>query len=71
MVILFKINHYNQRENLGQIGSTCSNPLPNDKILAWSKLKAFAEDKLNQFGEVSAIFIKFEIVCKFFQFGRV
>ena len=23
------------------------NPLPNDKILHWSKLKAFADDKIN------------------------
>ena len=26
---------------------TLSNPLPNDKILDWSNLKAFVDDKLN------------------------
>ena len=26
--------------------SACSNSLPNDKILDWSKLKAFADDKI-------------------------
>ena len=25
----------------------CSNPLQNDKILDWSKCKAFADDKIN------------------------
>ena len=25
----------------------CVNPLPDDKILDWSKLKAFADDKIN------------------------
>ena len=29
-------------------GEACYfNPLPNDKILDWSKLKAFADDKMN------------------------
>ena len=27
--------------------SHCINPLPNDKISAWSKLKAFADEKLD------------------------
>ena len=28
-------------------GNGSKNPLPNDKILDWSKLKAFADDKSN------------------------
>ena len=47
------------------------NPLPDDKILDWSKLKAFADDKLNVtkmiisvFDRVENIVGKGEIACK-------
>ena len=29
--------------------------LPNDKILDWSKLKAFADDKLNRFEKLKCV----------------
>ena len=48
----------------------CFNPLPDDRILDWSKLKAFADDKLNVtkmlifvFDKVENIVGKGEIVC--------
>ena len=35
-------------ETVGYQGLDCLvNPLPNDKSLDWSKLKAFADDKIN------------------------
>ena len=33
--------------DLGLYSSIILNPLPNDNILDWSKLKGFADDKIN------------------------
>ena len=36
------------------------NPLPNDKILDWSKLKAFADDKINVTEKMKFVYRKIE-----------
>ena len=36
------------------------NPLPNDKILAWSKLKAFADDKINMTSNLKFVLVRVE-----------
>ena len=38
----------------------CINSLPNDKILDWSKLKAFADDKINVLKMMIFIFDRIE-----------
>ena len=39
-------------------------PLPDDKILDWSKLKAFADDKLNVTQNIKVVFHRIENVGK-------
>ena len=36
------------------------NPLPDDKISDWSKLKAFADDKLNVTQNIKVVFHRIE-----------
>ena len=47
MVQLMRIEFFSKFRMVGESGSSFFNSLPNDKILEVTKLKAFADDKLN------------------------
>ena len=42
------------------VASSSFNPLPDDKILDWSKLKAFADNKLNVTKMIISVFDRVE-----------
>ena len=44
---LFALEYGKIAESVYTLASTNINSLPNDKILDWSKLKVFADDKIN------------------------
>ena len=63
---LIQRNPLSNNEHLSD-GKIAINPLPDDKILDWSKLKVFADDKLNVTKMIISVFEnivgKGEIAC--------